>query len=423
MASSPRGRASGRHGAGGPGGRLRAVSGCSSVRPVDPRYALAARRRRRSPSQARHFAVLALVALLACAPQTSPDVRESTHGAGAADDLPERRPVHGEVDAFSPERAWVNLEAIASRDPRTLDSAAAEATRTYLRNRLLASGLQLAELEFELALPEPAPAGSAGEGGQGGPLVVRKRNVTSLLARLKGDSDDLLLVAAPYTSPEIDGRALGGSNAGGSGAAVALELARALAEGDRRYSYLFAFIAGDGVDADPAAGSRALAAELERRRILERVRAGMFLDRVGRAELRIARDLQSSGPYRDLVWETARDAGHGDAFADDGFASPDGGHSALRDAGLRQLVALIEPPGVDAPPAAAGIADCSPESLAVVGDVALDSLRRIEDRLARLDHYGAAPADATRRSERDREAAAVDAHAPDPSPAASESAR
>ena len=323
--------------------------------------------------------------------------------------------VQRDADDFSVDRAWVNLEAITARGPRAAGAPAADAARTYLRNRLQASGIQLAELELdvEVARAAPAPAASG--------TAARSRTATSLLGRLKGESDDLLLVAAPYTSPEDAGGPVAGADAGASGAAVVLELARALAEGERRYSYLFVFIAGDGVEPDPVAGSRELAAELARRGILERVRAGLYLDRVGRPQLRIARDLESSAPYRELVWEAARASGHAEAFADEGFDAPGGGHSALRAAGLRQLVALVDTPSPSqaSRPPATGTGDCAPASLDLVGTVALASLRRIEDRLAQIDDYAAAPAAATRRSE----AAASDTPSGGSSPAAGDAAR
>ena len=135
---------------------------------------------------------------------------------------------------FSPERAWLHLESIVRRGPRPAGGEEAASVRTYLRNRLRASGFQVEIVEHPLDAPFPAPAGEAGA-----PAGEAGRLVKSLVARLPGPSEDLVLVVAPYTSPEPGGVPLPGANAGGSGAAVALELARALAEGPRHYSYLF----------------------------------------------------------------------------------------------------------------------------------------------------------------------------------------
>ena len=115
---------------------------------------------------------------------------------------------------FSPDRAWLHLESIARRGPRPAGGVQAAAVRTYLTNRLRASGLRVGSFEFILDVPSPAsdgtlPASEAADPGA-------KRRATTLIARLAGPSEDLVLVAAPYTSPEQEGVAQPGANAGGS---------------------------------------------------------------------------------------------------------------------------------------------------------------------------------------------------------------
>jgi len=309
--------------------------------------------------------------------------------------------------SFSPERAWFHLESIVRRGPRPAGGEQAAAVRTYLQNRLRASGFQVEIVEHALDAPLPAPDG---DGPAQEPAAGRL--VKSLVARLPGPSADLVLVAAPYTSPEPSGIPLPGANAGGSGAAVALELARALAEGTRHYSYLFVFVAGDGVGAAPLEGSREVALHLARSGALAQARAGLFLDRVGDAELLVRRDLHSSAPYRDIVWEQAEARGYGGAFASEGFAELVAGHRAFGSAGLRQMVALVAPAsagfGDGTGSSEEALATCSSESLAAVGRVSLGSLRAIESRLDRIDRYAASPAPTTARDARDREAASID---------------
>ena len=150
---------------------------------------------------------------VACAPGLAPDSEqpEMREGSGVPTAVRTRPapPNPAAPSDFSTERAWANLESIVGLGPRAADSPAAAGARTYLKNRLTASGLQVEELEIELELP----AGSD-----------RRRRVSSLLARLEGRSKDWLLVAAPYTSPEHEGDALSGANEGGSGAAIVLEV-------------------------------------------------------------------------------------------------------------------------------------------------------------------------------------------------------
>lgn len=354
------------------------------------------------------------LSVVACAPLPWREVLGFDRGA-------QRHPVSSPPPAslgppgpadFSPDRAWLHLESIVRRGPRPAGGVQAAAVRTYLTNRLRASGLQVGSFEFTLDIPSPASDDTPSDSEAADPGANRR--ATTLIARLAGPSEDLVLVAAPYTSPEQGGVAQLGANAGGSGAAVALELARALAEGPRHYSYLFVFVAGDGVAARPLGGSREVARHLAQSGVLSTVRAGLFLDRVGAAELVVLRDLHSSGPYRDIVWEQAEAQGYAAAFASDGFAELVAGHREFGSAGLRQMVALIDPVVGRAAGPASGEADplscCSPESLAVVGSVSLGALRVIESRLDRMDRYAAAPARSIRGDERDRKAASLESH-------------
>ena len=317
---------------------------------------------------------------------------------------------------FSAERAWLHLESMVRRGPRPVGGEQAARTRTYLVNRLRASGLQVRTHEFTFDPPLPASSDTSPSAAETG---SEPRRAATILAELPGPSEDLILVVAPYTSPERSGVPLLGANAGGSGAAVALELARALAEGARHYTFLFVFVAGDGVDSVPREGSRQIAQHLARREVLARVRAGLFLDRVGDAELVVLRDLHSSAPYRDIVWEQAESSGYAGVFASDGFAELTGGHREFGAAGLRRMVAVIDPAGGGADEEVDELATCSVGSLAAVGQVLLGSLRAIETRLDRMDRYAAAPAHAIRGDARDREAASLDAK-PKPNGRASE---
>jgi len=345
---------------------------------------------------ARALVLAAVLVAGACAPAPATDPIGSSSGS-TAPLSPGSSPAPAGPGDFSSQRAWWNLEKLVGSKPRPAGSPRAAKARRYLTHRLAASGLQTEELTFDVELPDRSV-----------------RQVTSLMARLGGASEDLLIVAAPYTSPEREDGPTAGANQGGSGAAVALELARALAEGERSYTFLFLFISGDGMPGDPLAGSRKLAEAIARRGLLARARAGLFLDRIGAAELRIARDLNSSGPYRDIVWNSARELGHASAFVVDEFDMPMGGHRVLRAAGLTQVVALIEPAslpvsGLDPVGRARSdeLADCTERSLGIVGEVALDALGEIESRLARIDRYARAPAEATRDDARERRAAAL----------------
>ena len=252
--------------------------------------------------------------------------------------------------------------------------------------------------------------------------------LVSVLAHSNAARDEVLLFVAPYTrSTRSDGPVFCG-NEGGSGAAVALELARALvrqpgrydaAGNPRGYALYFAFVSGDGAFADPLAGSSSLAKELARRGILERVRAGFFVDRVGAADLRVARDLNSSRSYREAVWQAARELGYANSFESDGFVTPVAGHRSFQEAGVGQMVALLGSASAgdaspDDPGRSTGEAaeSCSRESLAVIGEVLLEAAREIEGRLLQIDRFVQAPAAVTAASGPERRAASWHRSAP-----------
>lgn len=304
---------------------------------------------------------------------------------------------------FDVSRAWGNLEELLAGGARPPGSEAAQRARTFLVDELARAGLNT-----EQVVHSAAAAGEAAE-------------FTSVLAYSAAADRDILLFVAPYTSPIRPLGPVPGGNEGASGAAVVLELARALVRQPGRqdaagsptgYALYFAFVSGDGAFADPLAGSRSLAEELARRGILERVRAGFFVDRVADTDLRIARDLNSSRSYREAVWLAARKLGHADSFENDGFATPVAGHLAFQAAGVGQMVALVDPAyGGDAAPGdlgrSAGEAteNCSSESLAVVGEVMLLAGREIEERLMQIDRFAQAPAAVTAASGPERRAA------------------
>ena len=96
--------------------------------------------------------------------------------------------------------------------------------------------------------------------------------------------------------------------------------------------------------------------------------------------------------------QSARARGHGAFFASEEFDAPLAGHREFSEAGLRQVVALIDvshggvaAPGEHARSASDDLAHTSQESLGIVGVVSLDALRTIESRLARIDRYSREP--------------------------------
>jgi Zn-dependent M28 family amino/carboxypeptidase len=176
-----------------------------------------------------------------------------------------------------------------------------------------------------------------------------------------------------------------GANDGGSSTALLLELARALAARPHEYTYWIAFFDGEEARAtwtptDSLYGSRRMAAELARRGQLPR--AVIVADMIGDRDLNIRRESISTPWLTELIWASARRLGQGAHFLPDAIAVEDDHVPFLR-AGVPAAL-LID---FDYRPwhtAEDTLDKVSARSLQVVGDVLLDALPAIEERLSAL---------------------------------------
>ena len=203
----------------------------------------------------------------------------------------------------------------------------------------------------------------------------------NLIARFPGSSNDIIVIASHYDTcyPLKD---YVGANDGGSSTALLLELARALAARPREFTYWIAFFDGEEArgawtSTDSLHGSRRMAADLARRNQLPR--AVIVADMIGDRDLNIQREAASTPWLTDLVWDSARRLGQGTHFLPDARAVDDD-HAPFLRAGVPAAL-LID---FDFPPwhtADDTLDKVSARSLQVVGDVLLDALPAIEERL------------------------------------------
>lgn len=293
--------------------------------------------------------------------------------------------------AFSAERAWKHLEALTAIGPRPAGSEGAARARAYLREELENLGLQVEEQRNTV---EAAEDGSQPE-----------LEFVNLTATIPGASPDVILLVAAYDTPRIDSFEFVGANEAAAGPAVVLELARALSLRELPYTVQLAFLDGEHLAGargrDLHHGSRALAMALDQTGQLDRIRLAFFFERVGDADLRLSRDLNSSRIYRETVWRVAGRLGAADAFPPDAeFEAPDGPHRAFLAHGMRRVVVLEddryggdEPPGTYARTEQDTLEHVSAESLGVVGSVALASIEQIGAHLAKIDRFAKYPLD------------------------------
>jgi hypothetical protein len=288
---------------------------------------------------------------------------------------------------FSQERAWAHLETLAGIGPRVSGTTGVARAQEYVRNELRRLGLEVGEQRTRIELRSPQAV----------------LELVNLVGVVPGDSPDTILLVAPYDS--VPGERGVGANDCASGAALVLELGRALAAKGLPYTVWLALVEGDALVRDERSGARvlvgtgALARALEAEGRMPRVRLAAYFNRVADPDLHIARDLLSNRAWREEFWAAARRLGHVEAFPPDApFESVDEGHRAFLDLGMRWAVAIVDTrSGAESPPAdpASGEQDdlerCSPESLAIVGAVSLDALRAVAARLAKIDRFVESP--------------------------------
>jgi glutaminyl-peptide cyclotransferase len=290
---------------------------------------------------------------------------------------------------FSADRAWSHLERLVKIGPRVSGTEGAEKTRAYLREQLEAIGAQVVEERTQVSRAKGEPV-----------------ELVHLIGILPGKSSDIFMLASHYDTFPSDSFENLGANNGGSGTALLLEMGRVLAGRERPYTVWLTFIDGDDLPAHEGAtepsfvGSRALAASLAGEGKLSQVRVAFFFDQVADPDLSIARDLRSHRAYRELVWQSAREIGRGDAFPpSSGFESPPSSHRAFLAQNLRRVVAIVdnhfggaESPGLYWMSEDDDLEHCSAKSLGTVGAVTVEALDRIEARLTKIDRFVNPPA-------------------------------
>lgn len=306
---------------------------------------------------------------------------------------------------FSSELALAHLDRLEEIGPRRPGDAADGAARDYLARALEQGGLDT--LRGAQSDPEASEAD--------GPV-----DPVPLIARWDGPSSDSLLLVAPY---DLSGGTVGLGDDGGAGAVLTVELARALVRSGAPYDVVVALAPvthGTGSEGAPLP-TRARALERAGERLMvaleaaglapERTRLAVVLSPDMRTDSRMARDLLSPPVPRELVWQVASRLGHTGLFAPtERWTSPVGLQTALRAAGLRQVLALVpseaplvvpaaapaapdggpaaaeEPPGTrDAPPA--DPVERARGTLRAVGEVGYAGLVELLARLAQVDAF------------------------------------
>ena len=285
---------------------------------------------------------------------------------------------------FSRDRAWQHLEALVRIGPRVTETEGASRARAYILDELSKLDIEVHTQTATQFLP---------------PDQEQELNLTNLVGVVPGESEDVVILGAPYDSRFFEDFRFVGANDGASGAAVLLEMARVLAERPLPYTTWIAFFDAEALretgdserDRVMLLGSRAFAILLRQYRLVHRTHLMLALNRVCDADLQIARDSRSNRHARDVFFEAAKRLGRAEAFPlDQRFQSFIGSHLYFKEARLR-VVGLSdtsfggdEPPGLYANSEDDDLEHCSPESLETVGAVALEALEVFTKRIANV---------------------------------------
>jgi Zn-dependent M28 family amino/carboxypeptidase len=281
--------------------------------------------------------------------------------------------------AFDGERAFAHVRKMVEIGPRPAGSAELARTREYLIGELQSAGLKVTTDEFTAQTPAGA------------------RQMVNVTAELAGESTDMILIASHYDTKPFKEFRFVGANDGGSSTGALVEIARVLAAGGQqkpRFTYRFVFF--DGEEAfclgwsqctnagapDNTYGSRRYVAGLAERGETKRVRAMILLDMIGYTDLVIPRETLSTPWLVDIIWQTARELGHGAHFTDTEQTVEDDHVPFLRaEIPVVDLIQLSDYPYWHQ--AGDTLDKISPRSLQIVGETVIASLPRIEQRLAR----------------------------------------
>ena len=212
-----------------------------------------------------------------------------------------------------------------------------------------------------------------GPADSGGPLV----------GVLPGQSPDIFLLAATCCR-SVESSAASVSIDSVSGAAVLLELGRALSTRPRPFTIWLVFLPTPSASAPLAKEVQAVSSRLA----TNSLRLAVFFESLAWRDLTVVRDLHSHGVYRDAFWESARALGLEAVFAPDApFGSQPSAHPPVLEPEFRAVLALV------GQSRSQGSDERTPmEGLEEFGTVVLHALERLADRLQSIDRFRETPA-------------------------------
>lgn len=271
------------------------------------------------------------------------------------------------TDGFDGERAFSDLDQLVKLGPRPPGSHALEEAREYITGELSADGAEVWNDSFVASTP------------------VGDVPMTNIIGVIQGESDLVVMVGGHYDTAKLDGFPFVGANDGGSSAAFLLEMARVLAHRKNKLTYWLVFFDGEEAirqwsSSDSLYGSRHLAEKLATDGTLKRLKALILVDMVADRHLDILRESNSTPWLSGLVFKSGYQLGYSSSFSGGAFPVEDD-HVPFMRKGVPAVDIIDLTPFTSYHHTALDTLDkCSPESLAIVGQVVIATLEKLEER-------------------------------------------
>ena len=279
--------------------------------------------------------------------------------------------------AFNGERALTHARKQIEFGPRPPGSPQLEKTRAYIVDQLKSYGLNVSLDQFTATTPQ-------GE-----------KKMVNIVADLAGETKDLILITSHYDTKYFKDMLFVGANDPGASVGTLLEIGRVLGTMNDKPKLTYRLVFFDGEEAfcenwddcskpnapDNTYGSRHYVESLKAKNELNNTHAMILLDMMGYKNLELGRDTMSTRWLQDIVWQTARELGHGDVFLerDEGVGGDD--HEPFVSAGIAS-VDLIQLTSYPFWHKADDTTDkISAQSMKIVGDTVLASLPKVVDRI------------------------------------------
>jgi Zn-dependent M28 family amino/carboxypeptidase len=270
-----------------------------------------------------------------------------------------------EGERFDSNRAYEHVRQLVAIGPRPAGSAGGASARQYISDQIRMIGLNPVEQAFDAETP------------------IGRIHMVNVSTTIAGARKERLIIGGHYDTKLFREFRFVGANDGGSSAAFLLELARVLKGRTNPFSIELVFFDGEESIiewklADHTYGSRHYVAHARKSGSLSTVKAMILVDMIADRQLQIRREEASTSWLTDAIWASARKLKQ-PAFMNESLRVEDD-HMAFLEAGI-PAVDIID---LDYPAwhtAADTLDQISARSLQTVGDVLLNALPAIEDRL------------------------------------------